>query len=188
MFDVFASDEVIFYTLHIKEQLAGRNYRAQEKHELPQHFKNTCYSMSADYFYPCLIRKGSLLLPLGSISRSSTLWKTSLRCQVKDIAEGNWQTLNNAHCLASYLEMLLHLCHLPAFLLWTKINVTRQEEMVSIQPHVYASKVTEKGFPEELLFINRNDELQQGVRQNTTLTKSSLARLYERTSRYVTRQ
>lgn len=57
MFDVFASDEVIFYTLHIKEQLAGRKYRVQAKHELPQHFKNACYSMSADYFYPCLIRK-----------------------------------------------------------------------------------------------------------------------------------
>lgn len=161
MFDVFASDEVIFYTLHIKEQLAGRKYRAQAKHELPQHLKNACYSMSADYFYPCLIRKEVLfflwVVCLGALCEI-------IHCQVKDIAEGNRQTLNNAHCIASYLEMLLHLCHLPAFLLWTKINVTRQEEMVSIQPHVYASKVTEKGSPEELLFINWNYELQQSVR------------------------
>lgn len=145
--------------------------------------------MSAGYFYPHPIMKWSRLLPLHDISRSSPLWKTSLCCQVKDIAEGNQQTLNNTHCLASYLEMLLCLWHLPAFLLWTRIKVTGQERMVSIQATCSCKQGGDwKRLPCGIIVHEPKWWVQQSVWYNTTLAKSALAELCGRTSRYLTRK
>lgn len=83
---------------------------------------------------------------------------------MKDIAEGNQQTLNNTHCLASYLQMLLVSLKFACISTLNKKKGNDKKGRSTFKLHIYANKVvTKKGFPEELLFMSQNDEYNRFV-------------------------